>query len=85
MLEIVAVGAIAITFEFLMPSVITLCLNVSQSNVSDLSTLRYSLPLFSASISIESFGSIPLLHKEPSNVSYFPLSFARSEEAPIAQ
>ena len=85
MLEIVAVGAIAITFEFLMPSDMTFFLNVSQSSVSVLSTFRYSLPLFSASISIESFGNIPLLHKEPSKVSYLPLSLARSEEALIAQ
>ena len=81
MFEIVAVGAIAITFEFLMPSEITFFLNVSQSSVSDLSTFRYSFPLFSARISIESFGNIPLLHKEPSKVSYFPLSFASSVDA----
>ena len=66
--EIVAVGAIAITFEFLIPSAITFFLKLSQSRVSDLSTFKYSLPLFSASISIESFGSTPLLHKEPSYV-----------------
>ncbi len=82
--EIVAVGAIAITLEFLIPSETTFFLNVSQSRVSDLSTFKYSFPLFSANISIESFGKIPLLHKDPSNVSYLPLSVARSEDALIA-
>ena len=66
MFEMVAVGAIAITLEFLIPSDITFFLRVSQSSVSDLSTFRYSDPLFSANISIESFGSIPLLHRDPS-------------------
>ena len=44
MLEIVAVGAIAITLEFLMPSFFTFARNFSQSSVSDLSTLINSLP-----------------------------------------
>ena len=58
MFEMVAVGAIAITFEFLIPSFLTFFLSVSQSNVSDLSTFKYSLPLFSSRIFNESFGSI---------------------------
>ena len=82
--NIVAVGAIAITFEFLIPSFITFFLSFSQSNVSDRSTLRYSSPLFSSKISIESFGRIPLLHKEPSNDSYEPRSLASSVDASIA-
>ena len=81
MFEIVAVGAIAITLEFLIPSLITFFLSVSQSKVSDLSTFKYSLPLFSSRISRESFGRIPLLHKEPSNDSYAPLSLASSVDA----
>ena len=84
MLDIVAVGAIAMTFEFLIPSLITFFRSVSQSSVSDLSTLRYSLPLFSESMSIESLGNIPLLQREPSNDSYAPLSFASSVDAYIA-
>ena len=67
MLDIVAVGAIAMTFEFLIPSCLTFFLNLSHSNVSDLSTFMYSLPLCSSKTSIESFGSIPLLHRDPSN------------------
>src|SRR4051812_5169634 len=67
MLEIVAVGAIAITLEFRMPSRSTLARNASQSSV--VVSSRITSPLRAdRSSSCESIGSTPWLHNEPSYV-----------------
>src|SRR3954454_17152241 len=82
MLEIVAVGAIAITFEFRMPSRRTFVRRASQSSRVLSSTVTSPLrALFNSSS--ESIGSTPLLHSEPSYDEYRPRSAARSLDASI--
>ena len=65
MLEIVAVGAIAITFELRMPVDLTRSRKRSQSSAMPQSIA--SSPRASANSSIESIGKMPRLHSEPSN------------------
>src|SRR4051812_35523624 len=65
MLEIVAVGAIAITLELRMPSRSTFCRSASQSSCLLWSTIRSPSRAVRSSSS-ESIGRTPWLHSEPS-------------------
>src|SRR3984885_485130 len=82
MLEIVAVGAMANTFEFRMPVFLTFFRKRSQSRVDERSRSRP--PRASARSWIESIGRIPFDHNDPSKLGYCPRSEARSLDASIA-
>ena len=84
MLEIVAVGAIAITFELRIPSFWTLARKVSQSKRWVRSTSNIRSGRVFATRSSESIGKIPWSHNEPLNVSYVPRSTAKSLDVEIA-
>ncbi len=66
MLEIVAVGAMAITLELRIPLVRTRSRRVSQSSRVVRSTSKFSPPRAWATSSRESIGRMPRLHSEPS-------------------
>ena len=67
MLEMVAVGAMAMVLELRMPMVLTRLRRLSQSSVRRFSTWMKS-PRSSISSSSESMGRMPLLHSEPSKL-----------------
>src|SRR3990167_345089 len=80
MVAMVAVGAIAMVLEFLIPYFFTCPLTTSQSRHCFRLTST-CIPLSSSRSFNVSRGNIPPSHLEPLYDSYIPFSFASSEEA----